>query len=111
MSAIPRAAPASRLHYVILRAIDLTLWALQVLTGLLFLVFGANKFNGGVRILDLDFRKSWGEFLDRGVHKNRNWSVVPVFYWRIGNGLWDLVVHSANSRDSRGPARLHHGWK
>ena len=75
MSAIPRAAPASRLHYVILRAIDLTLWALQVLTGLLFLVFCANKFNGGSVFWTSIFGKAGANF----------W--IEVFT-KIGIGQW-----------------------
>jgi uncharacterized membrane protein YphA (DoxX/SURF4 family) len=62
MNAVSGAESASRLRYTIVRGIDLTLWAVQVLTGLLFVVFGANKFNPRSELWTSIFGKAGANF-------------------------------------------------
>src|SRR5258708_14303094 len=69
------APPANRLRNAIVRGTDLTLWALQVLIGLFFLVFGANKFNAASVFWTSIFGKAGANF----------W--IEVFA-RIGFGQW-----------------------
>ena len=61
--------------HVVFRAVDLTLWALQALTGVLFFVFGANKFDPGSMFWTSIFGKSGANF----------W--IEVFA-KIGIGQW-----------------------
>jgi putative oxidoreductase len=68
-------APGGRLRHAIERGIDVTLWALQVVTGLLFLVFGANKFDPGSAFWTSIFGKAGATF----------W--IEVFA-KIGVGQW-----------------------
>ncbi len=63
------------LRQMVLRALDLTLWALQVLAALVFLIFGANKFDPEGSFWSALFGKAGGSY----------W--IEVF-GKIGIGQW-----------------------
>jgi len=66
---------SGNLRDAVVRGIDLFFWALQVLTGLFFFVFGANKFDSGSAFWTSIFGKAGAHF----------WLEV---FARIGIGQW-----------------------
>ena len=93
MNAVSGAESASRLRYTIVRGVDLTLWAVQVLTGLLFVVFGANKFNPRSVLWTSIFGKAGANFWIEVFARIGIGQWFRYFNWHARNGLWDSVIH------------------